>query len=75
MAFLKKFWEGWKKFGHFMGDLIGRLVLTLFYFTLFLPFGLIVRFFMDPLHIKHIPTAWQKRITKDKTIEEARRLA
>ena len=44
MEALRKFWHAWKRFGQFMGDLIGRLVLTVFYFTLFMPFGLGVRF-------------------------------
>ena len=43
MEALRKFWHAWKRFGQFMGDLIGRLVLTVFYFTLFMPFGLGVR--------------------------------
>ena len=48
METLRKVWEAWKRFGHFMGDVIGRLVLTVFYFTLFMPFGLGVRFFWRP---------------------------
>jgi hypothetical protein len=71
---LKKFWEGWKRFGVFLGDIFARVILTLLYFTLVLPFGLWVRFFGDPLGIKSTPTRlWMARQTGDKKLEEARR--
>jgi hypothetical protein len=73
---LKRFWEGWKKFGRVMGDFIGRIVLTIFYFTIFLPFGIAVRWLSDPLHIKSHPQEfWLNRTTRDKTLDDARRLS
>lgn len=42
---LTSFWEAWKRIGRAVGDLVGRLVLTVFYFTIFAPFGLGVRAF------------------------------
>ena len=75
MDFLKQLWRGWMRFGHFMGDIVGRVVMTLFYFTLLLPFGLIITLFGDPLDMKHkdkVP-AWQARTTGDRNLEEARR--
>jgi hypothetical protein len=75
METLRKVWEGWKRFGQFMGDLIGRLVLTVFYFTLFMPFGLGVRFFGDPLAIRPgSRSKWVERKTNDLTLEDSRRL-
>jgi hypothetical protein len=74
MAFLKKFWAGWKRFGHFMGDLLARVVLTVFYFTILLPFGLLTTLFGDPLNIKSkAKPDWLKRETGDQTVTEARR--
>lgn len=71
---LQKFWQGWKKFGYFMGDLIGRLVLTIFYFTIFMPFGLGVRLFGDRLDTKgRVAPHWVERQTRDLTLEDARR--
>jgi hypothetical protein len=71
---LKRFWEGWKRFGHWMGDMVARVVLTIFYFTIFLPFGLAVRLFSDPLAIKEAPADfWLARSTHDKTIADTRR--
>ena len=75
MEILKKFWRGWMKFGHFMGDIVARVVMTLFYFTILLPFGVAVTLFSDPLDRKHTskPPAWHARTTGDRTLEEARR--
>ena len=70
---LKRFWEGWKRFGQWMGDAIARVILTIFYFTIFLPFGLMVRLFSDPLDLK--PTGvehWVSRTTTDKVLEDVR---
>lgn len=36
-------WAAWKRIGRFVGDLIARVVLTVFYFTVFVPFGLVTR--------------------------------
>ena len=58
-----------------MGDVIGRIVLTLFYFTLFMPFGLGVQFFGDPLGVRsRSRPKWLERQTHDLTIEDGRRL-
>jgi len=75
MEALRKAWETWKRIGQFIGDLIGRLVLTVFYFTLFMPFALGVRFFGDPLAIRSPHRAkWLERRTQDLTLEDSRRL-
>jgi hypothetical protein len=76
MDLLRNIWEAWKRFGQVIGDFIGRVVLTVFYFTIFMPFGLGVRLFSDPLAIKagH-PNGWVERSTKDRTLEDARRLS
>lgn len=72
---LSKIWTTWKKFGHFMGDLVARVVLTVFYFTIFLPFGLIVTLFSDRLDVKNMKPEWLKRQTTDLTLDDARRLS
>jgi hypothetical protein len=76
MTILRKFWEGWKRVGQFIGDVLGRLILTLFYFTLVLPFGMIMRFTRDPLRLRRTgPPAWCARTPEETTIEAARRLS
>jgi hypothetical protein len=56
---LKRLWEGWKKIAHKIGNFQARVLLTVFYAVLVLPFGLAARLFSDPLRIKKRPTEWQ----------------
>ncbi|HKN17303.1 MAG TPA: hypothetical protein VJX47_10190 [Candidatus Sulfotelmatobacter sp.] len=55
---LKSLWEGWKKIAHKIGNFQARVLLTVFYAVLVLPFGLAARLFSDPLRIKKRPTEW-----------------
>jgi hypothetical protein len=68
------FWPQWKEFGQFLGDWFGRTILTVFYFTFFVPFGIGVRLFSDPLHIKKQPVElWRSRPTGDQKLEDVLR--
>lgn len=75
METLRKVWQAWKRIGQFIGDQVARVVLTVFYFTLFMPFALGVRFLGDPLALR-LPNSikWLERKTHDLTIEDSRRL-
>jgi hypothetical protein len=74
LLLIKDFWVGWKAFGHFLGNALARVVLTIFYFTVFVPFGLGVRWLGDPLHLKSTPDwLWRLRPTGDQTLEEVMR--
>lgn len=75
MELLGKIWDAWKRFGQFLGNVVARVLLTIFYFTVFVPFGLGVRLFSDPLMMKgrFEPPFWQPRKTGDGSLEEARR--
>jgi hypothetical protein len=76
MKFLESIWAGWKKIGSAIGDLLARIVLSILYFTLVLPFGLITRLTRDPLDLDdHSPVRWHDRSTNDHTIEDGRRLS
>ncbi len=55
---LKKFWAGYKRIARKIGDFQARVLLTLIYAVLVLPFGLAVSLFADPLHIKKRPIKW-----------------
>ena len=55
---LKKAWAAWKRIAHKIGDFQARVLLTVIYAVLVLPFGLAVRLFADSLHIKTRPTKW-----------------
>lgn len=67
-------WQHWKQFGHFLGDWLGRVALTIFYFTVFVPFGIGVRMFADPLEIKTDPAErWRPRKTGDQNFDDVMR--
>lgn len=75
MDTLRKAWHAWKRIGQFIGDQVGRVVLTVFYFTLFMPFALGVRLLADPMAIRPPSRAkWLERRTHDLTLEDSRRL-
>lgn len=78
MTILKRIWGLWKRVGQFIGDAIARIVLTIFYFTVAVPFGLGVRLMSDPLRIKEFgrpsDTHWLDREPTEDSIKDARRL-
>ena len=76
-AALRRVWEGWKVFGHYLGDFQARLLLTFFYFTVLLPYGLVIRAFGDPLHIRlasrrRLQSAWATRRSEETDLARAR---
>ena len=77
MEALRKVWQAWKRIGQVIGDTIARVVLTIFYFTVFLPFGLGVRLWGDPLAIRpRGQSTWLERSTEaqELTLKDSRRL-
>jgi hypothetical protein len=74
MNILRRIWEVWKRFGELISNLVGRVILTIFYFTVFLPFGLAIRFFGDPLAIRPGQAArWVDREADQLSLESARK--
>ena len=75
MQRLRHVWDVWKQFGKVLGDFVGRVVMTIFYFTFFLPFGLASRLFRDPLECKDIDDVhWSPRSPEEVSIKKAQRL-
>ena len=68
-------WHRWVHFSARFGDYQSRVILTLLYFTVVLPFGLGVRLFSDPLNTHKAPaeSAWHPWEMSSKNIEEGRR--
>ena len=52
ISFITTIWNRWKQFGQLIGDLFARIVLTILFFTVLMPFGIGVRLFGDPLKMK-----------------------
>ena len=55
---LKALWKSWTRIAHIIGNFQARVLLTILYVVLVLPFGVIVRLFADPLRIKKRPDRW-----------------
>ena len=70
---LKRIWQSWKRAAHAIGTFQARVLLTLFYATLVLPFAIFVRLFSDPLRIKRRPTEWLEHTGETQDLEWARR--
>lgn len=49
MKTVKLLWERWKIIAHKIGDFQARLLLSVFYFTVLVPFAVGVKVFSDPL--------------------------
>ncbi len=68
----------WKRFNliaAIIGDVQGRSIATLFYYTIFLPFAVMSRLFSDPLRLKIDPTSrtWVERTPVPTDLESAKR--
>lgn len=66
-------WARFKIIVSIIGDLQGRAIAVLFYFTVVLPFGAGARLFGDPLHLRRHPPAWLDREPVDNRLEAAQR--
>ncbi len=71
---MKKFFAYWKRVAKYAGDLQARLILTIFYFTVAAPFGIMLTLFGDPLQIRRFPedTGWMKRESQSTSLEDAK---
>jgi hypothetical protein len=69
----RRLWEGWKRIAHAIGNFQARVLLTVIYAVLVLPFGLAVRLFADPLRIRRRPDQWLDRQDVSHDMTTARR--
>ena len=72
---LRTLWSRWKRFAQKVGDFQARLILTVIYFLILGPFGLVVSLLRDPLRVKHAPEAsiWFRREPENVGLESAKR--
>lgn len=72
---LRQLWQEWLVLARHIGNFQARVLITLVYFTLILPFGLASALFGDTLRMKRTPagTVWQERSTRDLDLDGARK--
>ncbi len=70
---VKRGWQAWTRLAHKIGNFQARVLLTLLYVVVFLPFGIAIRLFADPLRIKKPPQRWLDRPEQANDLEWARR--
>ncbi|MEJ2749282.1 MAG: hypothetical protein P8183_15460, partial [Anaerolineae bacterium] len=70
---LRRLWAWWKQFAQEMGNYQGRLLMGFFYFIVITPFGLVMRFTSDALHLQppQGQSTWQIKETMAHTLEES----
>jgi hypothetical protein len=68
-------WGRWREMSQKAADVQARVLLTVFYFTMMLPFGLVFGLLKDPLKIKHRPsgTYWVERKPVSESLADAHR--
>jgi hypothetical protein len=70
----KRFVAWWMPIAEAIGNFMNRLILSIFYFIIVLPFGVGVRLFSDFLELRpKRKTLWTKFSDRSKTIENGRR--
>lgn len=73
MPFIKSLWNKWKLIAHKIVLFQSKVILTIFYFTLILPVGVIFTIFQDVLNIKNpLKSTWMRKIKLVETLEEMR---
>jgi hypothetical protein len=72
---LGRLWTAWKRFGQRLADIQARIILTLIYFLVLAPYGLVVRLLRDPLGISRPREAstWLVKPDVPATLDAARR--
>jgi hypothetical protein len=68
-------WQIWKARAHDIGQFQSRLLLTVFYFTVFVPFAVLTRLVGDPLRLRTSTrdTDWVAWEARDSSLDAARR--
>jgi hypothetical protein len=73
MKILRLVWSQWLRIARRIGVFESRLLLTLFYFTLLLPLGLLFSLLADPFGVKTKKrTAWTTKIIDAETVTTLR---
>lgn len=70
---LKAVWYAWEEMAHKVGNFQARMLLTLFYLVIALPFALAMKASSDPLALKQKKPHWVERVRHAVDLTDARR--
>lgn len=71
---LARLWSRWKRFAQRVADFQARLILTLIYYLILAPFGLIVSALSDLLRTKRPQAStWVARPAEEPSLQNARK--
>jgi hypothetical protein len=65
--------QRWAQLARTLGTFQSRLLLTILYATVILPFGLIAALFSDPLRIENRPARWLEQPNEPRDLSWARK--
>ncbi len=67
---MHRLWTAWKRLGKRLADIQVRGLLIFFYFFVFSPFALVIRWWSDPLAIKSAaPKGWRLKTQNRESAE------
>jgi preprotein translocase subunit SecG len=70
----RRAWGLWREFGHVLGNAIARVAMTIFFFTVLIPFALIGGRRADALDLRRRePPFWRRLEPTDESLEKARK--
>lgn len=74
---VKAAWQRWRRIAEIIGNAQVYLLLSVFYFVIVLPFGLIVRLCSDPLQLRVAPdrSGWRVALRHEPSLLNARKQA
>jgi hypothetical protein len=71
---LQLLWSRFKIIAAIIGDVQARMIMTVFYYTILVPFGFIAHFFIKPLEVQTSGTPqWLERPPIPSDLETAKR--
>ena len=72
-AILQLAWDRFNIIAGIIGDIQGRIIVTAFYFTILVPFGIGARLFNNSLRLRPENPQWLERPPVQNGLEDARR--
>ena len=72
---LKLIWRYWKKFGLFLGHVIGTIISILLYIFFITPFAVVIKITTDYFNIKSKRESnWTPKVIKNTNLQDMRKL-